>query len=85
MNVQGRIQNTEFRSQNGRRMLSWDVNSSTTPKSVVNRGFAESLADFAAGRSFGPFKTAQELIDSLHKESAKVRSQPKANRKPRNK
>ena len=54
-----------------------------TPKSVVDRGVAESLADFASGRSFGPFKTDRELIDSLHKESAKVRSKTKANRKPR--
>jgi len=54
-----------------------------TPKSVVDRGVAESLADFASGRSFGPFKTNRELIDSLHKESAKVRSKTKANRKPR--
>jgi hypothetical protein len=54
-----------------------------TPKSVVDRGVAESLADFAAGRSFGPFKTDKELINSLHQESAKVRSKTRANRKPR--
>jgi hypothetical protein len=34
----------------------------------------ESLADFAARRSIGPFKTDKELIKSLHQESAKVRS-----------
>jgi hypothetical protein len=55
-----------------------------TPKSVVDRGIAESLADFAAGRSFGPFKTDKELINSLHQESAKVRSKTKAHRKTRN-
>jgi len=38
-----------------------------TPKSVVDRGIAESLADFAAGRSFGPFKTQKELVSSLHR------------------
>lgn len=54
-----------------------------TPKSVVDRGVAESLADFEAGRSFGPFKTDKELIKSLHQESAKVRSKAKANRKLR--
>jgi AbrB family looped-hinge helix DNA binding protein len=54
-----------------------------TPKSVVDRGIAESLADFAAGRSFGPFKTDKELINSLHQESAKVRSKAKSKRKPR--
>src|ERR1700678_820493 len=53
-----------------------------TPKSEVDRGVAESLADFAAGRSFGPFKRDKELIDSLHRESAKV-SQTKTKRKPR--
>jgi hypothetical protein len=37
------------------------------------RGIAESLADFAAGRTHGPFKTHAELINSLHRESAKVR------------
>ena len=45
-----------------------------TPKSVVDRGIAESLADFAAGRSFGPFKSGGELVNSLHRESRKVRS-----------
>ena len=53
-----------------------------TPESVVVRGIAESMADFAAGRSFGPFQT-KELIGSLHRESAKIRSQAKARRKPR--
>jgi AbrB family looped-hinge helix DNA binding protein len=54
-----------------------------TPKSVLDRGIAESLADFAAGHSFGPFKTSNELINSLHRESAKVRSKTKTKRKPR--
>jgi hypothetical protein len=44
-----------------------------TPKPAVDRGIAESMADFAAGRSHGPFKTHVDLIDSLHSESAKVR------------
>jgi hypothetical protein len=54
-----------------------------TPNSVVDYGVAESLADFAVGRSLGPFKTDQELINSLHLESAKVRSKTEANRKLR--
>jgi AbrB family looped-hinge helix DNA binding protein len=41
-----------------------------TPKSVVDRGIAESLSDFAAGRSYGPFKTGRELISSLHRDRA---------------
>jgi bifunctional DNA-binding transcriptional regulator/antitoxin component of YhaV-PrlF toxin-antitoxin module len=51
-----------------------------TPKSVVDRGIAESLEDFAAGRSFGPFKTDKELTDSLHRESVRARSKTKAKR-----
>jgi AbrB family looped-hinge helix DNA binding protein len=52
-----------------------------TPTSAVDRGVEESLADFAAGRSFGPFKTGNDLVNSLQKETAKVRSKTK--RKPR--
>jgi hypothetical protein len=54
-----------------------------TPKSVVVRGIAESMADFAAGHAFGPFKTSGELINSLHREGAKVRSKTITKRKPR--
>ncbi len=45
-----------------------------TPKSVVDRGIAESLADFKEGRAYGPFETGAELVTSLHKEAAKLRS-----------
>jgi AbrB family looped-hinge helix DNA binding protein len=45
-----------------------------TPKSVVDRGIAESLADFKAGRAYGPFETRAELVASLHEEAAKLRS-----------
>jgi AbrB family looped-hinge helix DNA binding protein len=45
-----------------------------TPKSVVDRGIAQSLADFKEGRSFGPFETPEEIVASLHKEAAKLRS-----------
>ena len=54
-----------------------------TPKSVVVRGVAGSIMDFAAGHTFGPFKTSSELINSLHRESPKVRSKTKTKRKPR--
>jgi AbrB family looped-hinge helix DNA binding protein len=54
-----------------------------TPKSVVDRGIAESLADFEARRSYGPFKSADALITSLHKESAKLTARKKAKRAPR--
>jgi len=44
-----------------------------TPKSVVDRGIAESLADFKHGRTYGPFGTSSELVASLHLEAAKLR------------
>ena len=37
-----------------------------TPKSVIDRGIAESLEDFKRGRSYGPFDTAEDMIASLH-------------------
>ena len=45
-----------------------------TPKSVVDRGIAESLVDFKEGRTYGPFEARAELVASLHKEAAKMRS-----------
>ena len=36
-----------------------------TPKSVVDRQIAESLEDYKKGRSYGPFDSADEMIDSL--------------------
>lgn len=49
-----------------------------TPKSVVDRGIAESLADFKAGRAYGPFRTPTELIASLHAEARKLRASKKS-------
>src|SRR5208282_1748517 len=43
-----------------------------TPKSVVDRAIAESLADFKEGRTYGPLETGAELVASLHKEAAKL-------------
>lgn len=43
-----------------------------TPKSVVDRSIAESIADFKEGRSYGPFETSARLVASLHKEGAKL-------------
>jgi hypothetical protein len=64
-------------------MAPMSVRITFTPKSTVDRGIAESLADFAAGQSFGPFKIDKELIDSLHRESTRARSKTKSKRKPR--
>ena len=38
-----------------------------TPKSLVDRRLDEGLADIKAGRSFGPFDTADEMIKDLQK------------------
>jgi AbrB family looped-hinge helix DNA binding protein len=54
-----------------------------TPKSVIDRGIAESLADFEAGRSYGPFKSADDLVASLHLEAAKMPPRKKIKRAPR--
>lgn len=54
-----------------------------TAKPAVDRGIAESLADFAAGRAYGPFETHKELVNSLHRESVKVQSKARSKRKPR--
>jgi AbrB family looped-hinge helix DNA binding protein len=45
-----------------------------TPKVLVDRGIAQSLADFKSGRSYGPFKTHQEFLTSLHSETKKLQS-----------
>ena len=45
-----------------------------TLKPVLDRGIAESLADFREGCTFGPFETHEELVKSLHDETAKLRS-----------
>jgi AbrB family looped-hinge helix DNA binding protein len=42
------------------------------PKSIVDRGIAESIAEFKAGRAKGPFSTHQEFIASLHQESTRL-------------
>ncbi|MEX2300530.1 MAG: AbrB/MazE/SpoVT family DNA-binding domain-containing protein [Bryobacterales bacterium] len=43
-----------------------------TPKSLVDRGIAESLEDFRKGRSHGPFETADEMAASLDANAKKV-------------
>lgn len=53
-----------------------------TPKTLVDRQIAESLADFKAGRTFGPFTSHQELVSSLHQESARLRAR-KVTRRPK--
>jgi AbrB family looped-hinge helix DNA binding protein len=37
------------------------------PKSVVDRGIAESIAGFQAGKGYGPFDTHAAFVKALHK------------------
>lgn len=45
-----------------------------TPKTLIDRDVVESLVDFKAGRSFGPFSNHKNFISSLHKESKKLKN-----------
>ena len=42
-----------------------------TPKSRLDQRIVESMADYRAGRSYGPFDTAEDLIASLEKNVTK--------------
>lgn len=44
-----------------------------TPKSVVDRELALALEDVRKGRIYGPFSSAKEVIQSLHREAKKLR------------
>jgi AbrB family looped-hinge helix DNA binding protein len=50
-----------------------------TPKSLIDQRIAESLEDYKAGRSYGPFETADDLIASLRR-NIKKRSAKKTKR-----
>jgi hypothetical protein len=39
----------------------------------IDRGIAASEKDYKEGRSYGPFKTHEGFIASLHKEARKLR------------
>jgi len=49
------------------------------PKVVVDKeleaGLAQSFADFKAGRSYGPFETAEDMIESLHGNVRRIRAE----------
>jgi hypothetical protein len=40
---------------------------------AIHRGISASEKDYSEGRSYGPFKTHEEFIASLHTEAAKLR------------
>ena len=41
---------------------------------AIDRGIAASQKDYQEGRSYGPFKTHEEFISSLHREAARLRA-----------
>ena len=49
-----------------------------TPKSVMPPGIAEGLEDIKKGRTYGPFASADELLQSLHREAAKLRKKSRS-------
>ena len=49
------------------------------PKAIVDRGIAQSMAEYKAGQSFGPFATHKQFLESLHKEAERP-----GRRKPKN-
>ncbi len=44
-----------------------------TPQTVMDRGIAESMADFKAGRSHGPFKDHKAFTSALHRQASKLK------------
>ena len=44
-----------------------------TPQSIVDRRIAESIADYKAGRTYGPFNSAKEMIAFLDKQTRKAK------------
>ena len=52
------------------------------PKPVVDRGIAESIAEFQAGKGNGPFDTHEAFVQALHKGSKKTAGRKKASKRP---
>lgn len=53
-----------------------------TPTSLIDRRIDEGLEDIRKGRTYGPFDTAQEMIESLQR-NIKVRAKAKKHRRSR--
>lgn len=43
-------------------------------KSLVDREVAEGLEDLRKGRTYGPYRSAEEMIRSLHQMAGKLRT-----------
>jgi bifunctional DNA-binding transcriptional regulator/antitoxin component of YhaV-PrlF toxin-antitoxin module len=41
---------------------------------IINASIAKGLADFKAGKTYGPFSTHKEFIASLHREIKRIRT-----------
>ena len=52
------------------------------PKSIVDRGIAESMAQFQAGRGHGPFETHKEFVKALHQKTKKATGRKKTAKRP---
>lgn len=52
------------------------------PKSVVDRGIARSIAEFQAGRGYGPFDTHEAFVKALHKVPKKKTGKKKPTKRP---
>jgi AbrB family looped-hinge helix DNA binding protein len=44
-----------------------------TPKTLIDRGIAESLEEYKKGQTYGPFSTAEDLVSSLHRSVRKAK------------
>ncbi|HTS77176.1 MAG TPA: AbrB/MazE/SpoVT family DNA-binding domain-containing protein [Bryobacteraceae bacterium] len=59
----------EARAENGKIVFE--------PKTVVDRGIAQSIAEFQAGKGYGPFRTHQAFLKALHKEARTAKRRPR--------
>ncbi len=65
----------EARAENGRIIFE--------PKSLVDRGIAESIAEFRSGRGYGPFDTHEAFVDALHRAATKPARRKRTKRRAR--
>jgi AbrB family looped-hinge helix DNA binding protein len=45
-----------------------------TPQTIIDRRLAEALADVKAGRTYGPFDSADEMIKDMKRRVKKIRN-----------
>ena len=71
-------QEVEFRVKGGvisihRKPMAKDEEYTPRERRIIDASIAKGLADFKAGRTYGPFSTHKEFIASLHREIKKLR------------